>query len=342
MQLLTFWQCAVEQAGDVETALVRLRTARDPFDAVVADLEMPEGGAERLAARMREDAGLACVPLVSLVPLTHIEHNPVGISPRFAGTVTKPVKHGELAACLGSVFGDGSKFTHAAPRVAEDWRGDLASRAKVRILLVEDNPTNQEVALGMLDNLGYGADLAGDGRSALRTFMQKEYDLVLMDCQLPDLDGYEATRLIRWPGTQVRNHEIPIIAMTANAMTGDREQCLAAGMNDYLSKPIDRTALEQAVARWTAGNERAGAPPAEAPAPRGAAEFEQEDLLERLSGNEDLAQRVVNRFLNDMPQQLGALSQAINDGTPKARAKPRTRSKGPPQMSGDSRCASWR
>jgi signal transduction histidine kinase/CheY-like chemotaxis protein/HPt (histidine-containing phosphotransfer) domain-containing protein len=319
-ELFASWQYVVEQARDVEMALVRLRTAGNPFDAVVVDLEAPGGGAGHLAVRMREDTGLARVPVVLLAPLTHREDGRSG-QPRFAGTVTKPVKHSELLACLGSIFGCNSELARPAPRVADNRRRDHELRAGFRILLVEDNPTNQEVALGMLENLGYRADLAADGCGALSTLMQKDYDLVLMDCQLPDLDGYEATRLIRGLSTPVRNHEIPIIAMTANAMTGDREECLAAGMNDYLSKPIDRVALEQAIERWTTKTEESVSPPAEAPTPPGKAGFEPEDLLERLSGNENLAQRVVGRFLNDMPQQLAALSLVINEGDADATRK---------------------
>lgn len=193
---------------------------------------------------------------------------------------------------------------------------DRASKARFKLLLVEDNQTNQDVALGMLENFGYRADVAGDGRTALSALAQADYDLVLMDCQLPDLDGYEATRLIRSPESPVRNHDIPVIAMTAHAMAGDREKCLASGMNDYISKPIDSALLERAVERWTGASRQAcGVMPktAQVPVPvPSALEFNEEDLLERLSGNEILAQRIVSRFLEGMPQQLDALAEAVN------------------------------
>jgi CheY-like chemotaxis protein len=146
------------------------------------------------------------------------------------------------------------------------------------------------------------------------------YDLVLMDCQLPDLDGYEATRLIRWPATQVLNHQIPIVAMTAHAMAGDRERCLAAGMNDYLAKPIAQAALERAIERWTAASPAPVAPPPAPAAPDAGSslEFDAEDLLERLDGNTELAGRVLSRFREDMPPQLAALAQAVQDGNGEA------------------------
>jgi len=147
-----------------------------------------------------------------------------------------------------------------------------------------------------------------------------DYDLVLMDCQLPGMDGYEATRLIRQPTTPVRNHDIAIIAMTAHSMAGDRENCLAAGMNDYVSKPVQPVVLEQAMERWTGGDTGdALVPPPELlpPAPE-FARFDREELVERLMGDEDRARRVIGRFLEDIPKQLAALAEAISQTDPQA------------------------
>jgi two-component system sensor histidine kinase/response regulator len=324
--LLGFWQCTVEQAADVETALARLRTTNHPFEAAIVDLEIPGGGAGRLAALIQKDDGLGGMPWILLTPLSRTLDAERGRAWGFARHLTKPVKQGELAACLDSVLGHSPGLIRAEVRPADGLPARRALRTDFRILLVEDNPTSQEVALGMLENLGYRADLAPDGRSALRALARTDYALVLMDCQLPDLDGYEATRLIRWPATQVRNHEIPIVAMTAHAMAGDRELCLAAGMNDYLSKPIDRKALGRAIERWapragaasespeTGGGGSLASMPVPAPTSRVEVEFEEEDLLERLSGNEELAQRVVSIFLDDMPRQLAVLAEAVNGG----------------------------
>ena len=321
--LLGFWQCRVDQAEDVQGALAKLRTANCSCDAVIADLEAPDGGAGRLASAVSEAPGMAHIPLILLTPLTQISR-----MPRFSGQISKPVKQGDLAGCLAAVFGHGCEAAQPAQRLANAPRSGREVHARFRLLLVEDNVTNQEVALGMLENLGYRADLAPDGSAALAALARTDYDLVLMDCQLPDLDGYEATRLIRKPETDVRNHQVAIVAMTAHAMTGDRERCLAAGMNDYLSKPIDRIALARALERWTTGIEK-GAPAVDvAPVSIGAepeapqipqvALFDREDLLERLSGNEDLAQRVVNRFLEGASRQLELLARAIGDSDTEA------------------------
>jgi two-component system sensor histidine kinase/response regulator len=130
---------------------------------------------------------------------------------------------------------------------------------------------NQKVALRMLDRLGYRADAVADGREAIRALTSLPYDLVLMDCQMPEMDGYEATQTIRDLSSPVRDHAIPVVAMTAHAMDGDREKCLDSGMNDYVAKPVTPQQLADAIERWIgktsisrvndAATENAGRPP---------------------------------------------------------------------------------
>jgi CheY-like chemotaxis protein len=122
--------------------------------------------------------------------------------------------------------------------------------AAARLLLVEDNFVNQRVALYMLAKLGYHVDLAKGGREALHRLGKERYDLVLMDCQMPEMDGFEATRLIRDPTSGVLDHDVPIVAMTANAFPEDRARSLECGMSDFLSKPVDRAALSAMIVKW--------------------------------------------------------------------------------------------
>jgi CheY-like chemotaxis protein len=182
---------------------------------------------------------------------------------------------------------------------------------------VEDNAVNREVAMGMLENLGYRADVVPDGASALRALRETAYSLVLTDCQLPEMDGYELSRLIRNPSTNVLNPSIPIIAVTAHSLSGDREECRAAGMDDYLTKPLLPEQLDQAVTRWI-GCEGSAAPDVNPlPAQPGLEEsesqsqFDEAGLIDRLMGNAALAKRVATEFVNGMPQQLAALADAI-------------------------------
>jgi CheY-like chemotaxis protein len=167
--------------------------------------------------------------------------------------LTKPVKQSELYNVLLDLF-DGRESRVERSVRQSSLEADLAQRHPLRILLVEDNPVNQKVALHILKRLGYRADVAGNGLEALEAVERQRYDLVLMDVQMPELDGLEATRRIcaRWP----RAERPYVIGMTANAMPEDREQCLAAGMDDYLSKPVQVPSLVEALGRGYATNGR--------------------------------------------------------------------------------------
>jgi CheY-like chemotaxis protein len=187
---------------------------------------------------------------------------------------------------------------------------------------VEDNSTNQEVAKGMLHRMGWHADVAPDGKEAVRALETKDYDLVLMDVQMPVMDGYEATRRIRDPKSMALNHDVPIIATTAHAMAGDAEKCLAAGMSDYIAKPIDPKILEKRVEKWLARkrHETPAASPAESagenntpiPAmPSAALVFNRENFLERMMGDEEFAHEVVAEFVGELPTLLSALKKHV-------------------------------
>ena len=187
-----------------------------------------------------------------------------------------------------------------------------------RILVVEDNTVNQLVAVGILTKLGMSADVAANGLDAIEALATLPYDLVLMDMQMPELDGVGATRQIRDPRSRVLDHRVPVVAMTANAMRGDREECLAAGMNDYVAKPIEVGALVAALKKWLkpapAVESRepmvapmlppapsAPAPPVEFPI------FDRAGLLNRVGQDEALAQRLMARLLADLPGQIRQL-----------------------------------
>jgi CheY-like chemotaxis protein len=163
--------------------------------------------------------------------------------------------------------------------------------------------------------------VARDGKEALQALERTSYDLVLMDVQMPEMDGYEATRLIRDPNSAVLNHNVPIIATTAHAMAGDAAKCLAAGMSDYVSKPIDPKILEQLVEKWLIRKEH-GAPGAmqvesagdiKPPAPVAALVFNREVFLERMMGDEEFAHEVVAEFVKELPTLIGALEDRVRE-----------------------------
>ncbi|MBN1824862.1 MAG: response regulator [Candidatus Eisenbacteria bacterium] len=187
----------------------------------------------------------------------------------------------------------------------------------LRILVADDNPINQKVALRILEKDGHSVSAVANGAEALVALEENDFDLVLMDVQMPEIDGLEATRRIRSPDSRVRDHHIPIIAVTAHAMQKDREACLASGMNDYASKPIQPRLLREVIARnVSAAAERTGAG-AEGENPAGATAgipvFDREGMMDRLDGDEELCLEIVDVFLQDTPERLESLIRAARD-----------------------------
>ncbi len=320
-RLLNYWQCRPDEACSGPEALDKLRArGGETYDAILIDLSLPFIPGDQLAKAIRSDHSLRNVPLIILTGLREGRDLTYWKDHGFAGRVTKPVKQGELGGCLASVLGYGA--IPAVPcEIPAARHLQVAARGSRRLLLVEDNLVNQEVALGILESLGYPADVVGDGLAALSILSRNRYAAVLTDCNLPELDGYELTRLIRAPHTDVLEHAVPVIAMTAHALAGDREKCLMAGMDEYVSKPVNPRALEAVLDRLTGVDASTAVPKAAAPAPEVVAPkiqpvansptFDREEFLDRVMGNEDIAQRVADRFLTDMPAQLAALSCAM-------------------------------
>jgi signal transduction histidine kinase/DNA-binding response OmpR family regulator len=237
------WSMRTRDTASAVEALAWLRSG-ETVDVVLLDLLMPEmdGVAFAEAIRALEVAKPPKLVLVSSIAMRERGH------PALDAVLTKPVKPSALHDTLVNVLSEtgtrDDKVQRAPERPAVD--PGLAERHPLRILLAEDNAVNRKVAQRLLANMGYSSDVAENGLEAIEALEQKEFDVVLMDVQMPELDGLEATRRIRarWPERPVH-----IVAMTANAMAGDREQCLAAGMNDYVSKPIRPPELAEALAR---------------------------------------------------------------------------------------------
>ncbi|MCP4716756.1 MAG: response regulator, partial [Deltaproteobacteria bacterium] len=190
-------------------------------------------------------------------------------------------------------------------------------RLRLRILLVDDNETNRLVAQGVLTKLGYGtADIAGNGLEALAALEKTPCDLVLMDVQMPEMDGFEATRAIRDPASPVRNHAVPIIAMTAHAMKEDRERCLEAGMDDYVSKPLNRRELAAAIERRLFRTAEKPLESVEQARSGGTCEskvFNRVEMMERLDNDEELIAMLLKSFVEIFPSNFTELQQAVED-----------------------------
>ncbi|MBI4882285.1 MAG: response regulator, partial [Planctomycetes bacterium] len=213
---------------------------------------LAEDGVE-LALRIVQDPCLKATRLVRMLPLGKRPDGEEKTAALHSGLLRKPVGRSRLIECLAAgprpagAEGRAEERPRAAPRQASP---PAQAGAGIRVLLVEDNVVNQKVAMKLLAKFGCHAGVAGNGIEALHALETADYDVVLMDCMMPEMDGYTAARRIRDPDSSVRDHAVPIIAMTANAMVGDREKCLEAGMNDYLAKPIDVVRLQSKVMEW--------------------------------------------------------------------------------------------
>jgi signal transduction histidine kinase/DNA-binding response OmpR family regulator/HPt (histidine-containing phosphotransfer) domain-containing protein len=311
------WGARVVAVPDGPTALCLMRDAvdaGDPFQVVILDMQMPEMDGEMVGRAIREDSTIQNCRLIMMSSLgrpgdAHRCHD-LG----FSAYLTKPVRHTELLDCLRAVLAE-EPVAKAVPALVTRHSLRDARRGTARILLVEDNATNQEVALAILGKLGWHVEVVNNGKEALQALEQVPYDLALMDVQMPEMDGLEATRRIRDSHSTALNPQIPIIAMTAYAMAGDPEKCKAAGMNDYISKPIDPQALAEAVDKWLAPVIDGKTPEAaisnkqtaDMAAPPAPPVFNTQDFIRRMMGDEGMARRVATGFLSDLPNQIDKL-----------------------------------
>lgn len=277
--------------------------------------------ARELAAKIRSDSRLKDTTLLLMAPSFDPACDPVRERDAlFAGCVAKPVLETRLRATLKALVCPRPSCDPAASKSHGDRPGAARKHERARILLAEDNPVNQEVALAILGKLGYSASVVGDGSKAINALQKRDYHVVLMDCEMPELDGFEATRLIRDPATGAVNPRVPIIAVTAGAMAGDRERCLEAGMDDYMSKPLEPEKLEQIIAKWLDRRQAAsppGTPPDSAAAPAAEdseAAFDGAAFLKRVMGNRALAENVARKFVEDIPVQLFNLRKNLECG----------------------------
>ncbi|HEU4402891.1 MAG TPA: response regulator [Candidatus Polarisedimenticolia bacterium] len=266
---VTSWGMPNESAESGPRALELMRAAAErgePFDLAILDMMMPDMNGMELAQRIKSAPALAAARLVLLTSMGLRGDAAEARKAKIEAYLSKPVRQSELYNCLATVMGR-APSDHSL--VTRHSLSESKPKLQGKILLAEDNPVNQEVVTYMLEALGCRVVPAADGQQALDALERDTYDLVLMDCQMPRLDGFEATAEIRRreqaaPGIR----RLPIIALTANAMEGDRERCLDAGMDDYLTKPLRQEALQDTLARWLP----AGRPtPAKAPADAGAA-----------------------------------------------------------------------
>jgi len=315
--LLDSWGCRPDEAPDGEAGLNQLLEAAgqgDPFRMAIIDMHMPGMDGETLGKRIRQAPALSETLLVMMATMGRRGDASRLRKIGFSAYLTKPVKEPIVHDCLVRVLSDeegpsAKPDQHIVTRhsIVEDrWR-------KTRILLAEDNVINQKVALKILEKIGCRADAVVNGRQALEALQSRAYDLVLMDCQMPEMDGYAATRKIRSLNSEIRN--VPIVAMTAHAMQGDRDKCIEAGMDDYIPKPVNPQTLIEVIERWLTKGEVAQEKEVGVPKTSAKAEvFDRAGLLERTMGDQDFAQEIVEAFFEDAPRRIADLKESLNNG----------------------------
>jgi CheY-like chemotaxis protein/HPt (histidine-containing phosphotransfer) domain-containing protein len=307
------------------SAMAQAHGAHDPFGLVVLDGQMPEMDGFELARRIRHDRRFESTPIIMLTSMGRpgdvARSRKVGIS----AYLTKPVKHSDLLDAIVTLCGTRDRRMTTSERVpagADVTAGtrprtahQTAAARKLRILLAEDNAVNRKLIQNILRKRGHDMVAAEDGRRAVRAVARatRPFDLVLMDVQMPDMGGLEATAAIREHERTTGSH-VPIVAMTAHAMSGDREECLRAGMDGYLSKPILAQQLIEAVERHAAAP--AHADDAAVPAERnglgaGPDGLDEALALARVNGDRRLLREVAGLFLSDYPRTLRALRRAV-------------------------------
>jgi len=334
VEYLKSWGCRPVEAADGKEALSILRESvsrKESFDLVLTDFNMPGMGGFDLAGEIRKAEAMKDIPIIILTSVGMIDNGKGWRDKGIDGCLTKPVKRDDLYKTIKSVLDISRKDEMQAtpePITRHPRAGDY--KKEFRILLVEDYPTNQEVAKIHLRRTGYQVDLAENGQEAVEAFKRKHYDVILMDIQMPVMDGYEATAKIRFLESKLANHKpdpgsrIPIIAMTAHAIKGYKEKCLEAGMDDYITKPLKREELLAMVDKWIMSNSRSidesgrgqvktKIAKEEATVEKGAP-MDFEKALAEFLGRREVLMELLEVFQQNAKVQIKTMHQAISEG----------------------------
>jgi two-component system, sensor histidine kinase and response regulator len=321
-ELLLSWRMSPTVVGNGDEALAALEQAAQggkPFRLALLDVMMPGMDGFTLAGRVRENPAHNNCVLLMLSSAGRIQDASRAQALGIARCLTKPVKHSDLLDGIRTALeGQEADDRETVEGDAAERRQEPAGQGRLHVLLAEDGLVNQRVAVGFLELQGHTVEVVTTGREALAALEERAFDVVLMDVQMPEMDGLEATAAIRAREANTAQH-IPIIAMTANAMKGDREQCLAAGMDGYVSKPISAEELSAALAAIPAGVPAPTCDPA-SPGPSGpsvvidAQILDWDTALKRMGGRQEALVQMAHLFQQECPRLLGAMRSALATG----------------------------
>jgi signal transduction histidine kinase/DNA-binding response OmpR family regulator len=310
--LLVQWGFAVDGEGEAESALARVAAERrrgSPYRCVMIDMGLPGTDGETLGKAIRRDAANGGSAVIIFTSAGYRGDARRFEEAGFAAYLCKPIRRALLLDCLLTVLLEAPRVAPAA--IVTSHSLAEGGRRQAKLLVVEDHAVNLMVMQGVLRKLGYDRiETAKDGIEAVATASKGQFDLILMDCQMPRMDGYEATRTLRATGLRT-----PVIALTAHAMTGDREKCLEAGMDDYLTKPVRVDKLSQTLDKWLTSPGSLGIeevkPLPRATAAAAAEVFRYDQLLDLTMGDKELAKTVLVMFVDGMPSDVVKLKAAI-------------------------------
>ncbi len=345
------WGAHASSASNSHQAIEVLQKAANnnqSIDLAIIDQQLPDQDGYTLAQRIKTDPLLSHTRLILLTSLGHRGDAQEAQQVGFIGYLSKPIHQSQLFQCIALALGHTTIHETISPlpnaeMITKHTIHEQDSLARMRILVAEDNLVNQKVMVKMLGKFGCQVDIVNNGREALEALSQHVYSLVLMDCQMPEMDGYQATQEIRKREAEAlsqledasqedkHKHHIPIIAVTANSMKGDREKCLAAGMDDFLPKPLSKESLQETLQRWSTQEQtwsgaQYSSPPGNGPdsdtsTPTSPVADERPSLdiqlieeLRELGGDDDpeFFISVIEQFLDDIPRHLEGIRQAMD------------------------------
>lgn len=313
------WDCHCiesETNGETLELIKEAHTNEKPIDVAIIDNAIPGEDCLSLAQSIHalpETRDVSLVLLATLWQRGDANHYKVS---GYDAYLTKPCPQSSLYNCLTVLLGKGDTASlEASPFITRHTLSETKRKSQ-KILLVEDFPINQEVALGILASYGFQAQVAENGREAVEALKEKPFDFVFMDLQMPEMDGLTAARIIRNPDSGVLNPNVPIVAMTANAMKGDREKCLEAGMNDHIPKPIMPEEIYRVLQKYllqAAPAEPSKPAPDTPPEPQeeGLPIFDRDELMARVQGNESLFNKLKDLFVEKTPEEVATLKGAM-------------------------------
>ncbi|NLD38792.1 MAG: response regulator [Desulfatiglans sp.] len=330
MDYMNKWGCTYGTASDTPGAFEELRFAHDckaPYEIAVIDIQLSDMDGETLGANIKKDPDLKNTNLIMLA-----SQGCRGDASRlketgFSAYLTKPIDEAQLYECL-SIVKDRRREVKMESPVEIITRHSISEdkKRRLRILVAEDDAINQKVIKSIMAKIGYTAKVVTNGQEVIRELEQESYDLVLMDCQMPVMDGYEATAIIRRQDSRVKDHDVPVIALTGHALDDDMEKCIKAGMDDYLSKPVKPQEMADMIDKWLSNQE-----PVQDKA-ASAVNMDTEDdvfdlsvLMSNFSEDKGLINNLLNDFCEYLPGKINALKDAwANNDVPLIRHEAHT------------------